>query len=465
MIEPIYRSLADLAPRPPLYIERDSRGFAATIGASTLYGDNVPTPETFGDFQRAFEDLVVVYRCASLNTDAVTAGVLRFYRPTGSGEREEIIDPMHPLLRLWTEPNGRVSGHRLLWRHQLSKELTGNGYMEIARLGPRRPALQLWNLNAAHMSIDADRREGVKSYVYKPGSEDAVRFAREEVWHDLFPGLTDELYGQPPLRAAKSHMVADRLLEQAMLGLLKSGLRISGVLTVDPGATAEQLKLVADQAQEFHGGVMKWFRTLVIPGGRKFQPLTMKPEEFGAKELRLWNAGQIMRAFGVWPLIFGEVNESATRENATTQSILHHFLTVAPRGKALAQEITRLIPMLRIPGTEGVTAEMDYSEAWAVRQLALEEAEAKSALLERGVFDINEVREIAGYEPVAWGGYFWGQSSLRMLAGPDGPIAAEQPQASPEPKGAPTVRAVALLNEARRLLATVAEAGDLREAA
>lgn len=293
----------------------------------------------------------------------------------------------------------------------------------------------------------------------------------EEIWHDYYPGPSDEIYGVPPLRAARHHMAADSLLEQAMLGLLKNGMKMSGVLTVDIGATPGQIEHLREQLKELHAGVKNWFKPLVVGGGRKFTPLQMSPEEFGARELRRWNAGQIMRCYGVWPLLFGDGDDrSWTRENADVQAMLFHFYTVAPRGRALAMEITRLLPSLKLPGTDGVVAEMDYSQTRAVRLLALDEARANASLIERGVFTPNDIRGVAGYDPIAWGDVFWGQSSLRPLADENGII--DVPAAPALPGEAPAVpideqptKAAATLREAGRLLASITACSDTRRAA
>lgn len=459
MLDLLYRSLSE-APGPPPFVRRESRGYQAALASETLMGPNVSPPETIEEFQAAFENLVVVHRCASLNADAVTAGTFRFYRPLKGGAREE-LEPGHPLLQVFERPNPRTTGHRLWWAHQLSKELVGNGYAEVVT----KPVRQIWNLNAVKMTIDVDRRLGPVRFVYKPSMEPTY-FAPEEIWHTWFHNPNDEVYGLPPLRAAARHVAADEALEKAMNAILRNGMRLSGVLTLDPlsdghtpgGTTPKQVELIINQLKELYSGVKNWGKTLVAAGGRQFTPLNMEPERFGASEFRKWNAGMIMRAFGVWPLLFGDVDTSATRENATTQSLLYHFMTVAPRGKALQEDITyRLIPALKLPKTEGIVCEIDYSNTWAMRELALAEARGNVDLVKEGVITRNEIRDGMGFDPVEWGDSFWANHNVLEVATPDGAKAR-----SSEAKVAGLLREV---GKAVRLLSEHVDVRGLEEAA
>ncbi|MDP3911793.1 MAG: phage portal protein [Gemmatimonadales bacterium] len=397
MISALYRSLAGPPPAPPFLVERDSRAFSADLAADLIGGQGIAPPDTEEEFQRAFEDLVVVYRCATLNADAISAAVLRFYRHRPNGEREELTERDDPLLALFRRPNPRMSGRRFLWMVQVSKELTGNAFVEVVP----RPLRQLWVMNSAKVHIQADARKGVTGYDYKPSYSHIERFKPSEVWHDWFPTPTDELRGMPPLRPAWRHKQSDEMLERGMNKILSNGMRLSGVLTVDREISKDSATQLIDQLRTLYSGVANWGKTLVVAGGKKFQPLTQTPEQIQASELRAWNTGKIMRAYGVWPIIFGDVDLSATRENATTQMLLYQWLTVEPRAAMLAEEIgERLIPMLKIPNLKNISCEFDFSQTPFAKQLALEVASSSGMLVDRGILTPNDVREQLGYDPL-----------------------------------------------------------------
>ena len=449
MLSALYRSLAGPPPRPPLYVEREARSFAAALGAQTSISGFAP-PESVEEFQKAFEDLLVVYRCASLNAGAIGGATLRFYRPLKGGAREEITDPGHPLLKVFHRPNPRMSGRRFLTLVQLSKELTGEAFVEVVT----DPARQLWGMNAAHVSVKADGRRGVYGYEYKPGWGSSASFTTDEVWMDLFPNPNDEIRGLAPLRAAREHMTSNALLEKGMIAILRNGMRLGGILTIDKDAKDSQVLMLIDQLKTLYSGVANWGKTLVAAGGKKFEPLVMEPEKLQAHELREWNTGKMMRAYGVWPIVFGDVDMSATRENATTQMLLYQWLTIDPRASALAEEIgQQMIPMLKIPKTEGVFCEFDFSDTPFAKQLALEVAQSQSTLVDRGILTPDEVRAVLGYEPLPnglgaaarvetaaavleRGRAFWSQPDLRSVV-----------------IGRPRERQAVLVGEMRRLAA------------
>ena len=390
---------------------------AALDAAATSSAWSKP-PETLGEFVSAYSDIVPVFRCANLNAGSVASATLRFYKRLGKGKREELPDE-HELVRIFRRPNPRMSTSRWVFATQLSKELAGAAYNEVVV----KPAKQLWPLNAAKMKPKLEKRRGVVGYEYHVGHP-PEKFKAEEIWEDGFFNPSSEIHGLAPMMPARQHVVAGTLLEQGMLSILKNGMRLSGVMHLDGSATTVQVNALLAQIKEMVSGVRNWGKTLVAAGGRQFQPMGMTPEAIQADSLREWNTGNIMKAFGVWPIVFGQIDTSATRENATTQLLMYHWYTVIPRAKSLAEEMSsRLIPMLGIKNTGNVYAEFDFSDSPIAKQLALEDALASSALVDRGIETINEIRAMLGFDPVAWGDSFWGSSTLREIASVDGGIA------------------------------------------
>jgi hypothetical protein len=110
--------------------------------------------------------------------------------------------------------------------------------------------------------------------------------------------------------------------------------------------------------------------------------------------------------------------------------------------------------MLRIKGSERVFAKLDFSDTPIMRQLALDEALSKQALIESTVLNPNEVRSTLGYEPRDGGDEFWDQKQLAPIVTPN------QPNGEPAP-----AKMVAILREAKRIAAVVDELQDIREAA
>ena len=414
MLEQIFRGVTDGALVPyrsrPVVERAESRSSLAALDAQVSFGGMSRQPESLQEFVASYGDVVPVYRCSSLNAASVASLRLRWYRDLGNDEREEVPRD-HPVAMIFRRPNPRMSARRWVYATQLGKELTGATYSEIF---PLVGSAQLWPLNSSLVDPTIEKRRGVVGYKYH-ASRPPEEFTAEEIWSDTFYSMADELRGMAPLRPARRAVEADSLLDDGTNAMLRNGMRLGGVLHVDHEATEPQVNHLIAQMREMLAGVRNWGKTLVAAGGRKFEALNMTPEAIQADSLRSWNTGNIMRAYGVWPVIFGLVDQSATRENATTQLLLYHWLTVMPRAQSLAEEISeRLLPMLAavgVPDTEDLFCEFDDSTSPVVRQLRLEEARANATLLERGVYTANEVRSELGYDPVAWGDTFWGSSN------------------------------------------------------
>lgn len=430
MLTQAFRAAASLAPRPPVtYLRRDSRGASASAGG-VYAGQAVETPRNFQDYLDLYESLVTVYRCASLIAGAVSHAKLRLYRAIGDDEREE-IDRDSPLAVLFRKPNPVMSWRGILWRTIVAEELTGNSYWELARgKSGKGPVGEMWPLNPAAMKIIPDPRAGVLAYAYKPNQRTET-FQPHEIFHVGYPDPNSDFYGISPLRAATKTLVSDKLLERATNAMLNNGTRLSGVLTVEPGVGQSEIDHVIEQFNALYNGVENWGKNLVIPGGRKWDQISMTPAEFEAIATRKWNREQILEVFGVWPIIYGIMDTSATRENATVQRKLFHELTVAPKATILADEITeRLIPKLGIPGTEGVFAEFDFSELPVVREQALDDARANASLTGTGILTINEVRAVMGYDPVPYGNEWYGNSfALGVVASSTEPDETDEAEA------------------------------------
>lgn len=413
VLDEIFRGLTDpLLNAPPaeaLVVREATTSLAGgnQLGLDAFAFPSSGTPETLAEFVQAYSDVVAVYRCASVNASSISSARLRAYRALDDDEREELPRD-HPLSMILRRPNPLMSSRRWVFANQLQKELTGTAFDEVVPVETKRGGIisggQIWPLAPEKMEIERGDRGEPTGYLYHsqwPPTELAV----EKVWSDVFHSPTDDLLGQSPLMASRENVAANREVQRGMTALLRNGMRLSGVLHLDHDATTKQVDSITSVLREMFAGVRHWGKTLVAPGGRKFEALSMTPEDMQADAMIDRNNAAIMKSYGLWPLIFGQVDESATRENATTQLKLYHWLTVLPRAAGLAEEMSeKLLPMLL--GEEearDLFVEFDFSATPIAREFARDDALASKELIEVGVLTPNEVRADLGREPVPWG--------------------------------------------------------------
>ena len=113
-----------------------------------------------------------------------------------------------------------------------------------------------------------------------------------------------------------------------------------------------------------------------------------------------WSLEEVSRTYGVPKLLLGDF-ERATYANVQASERMFWRNTVVPEVKFLEEQLNRmLLPRLGYPQ---LSVEFDLSTIEALQEDENNRVQRESALLDRGVLTINEVRRERNLPEVPWG--------------------------------------------------------------
>lgn len=335
-----------------------------------------------------------------------------------SDEVEEVIDPMHPLVRLLATPNPLMSGQQFLEQIQLGVGLAGDAYAHMVWNGEPWP-VELWSLAPQFVRPQPSRANMVESYVYGRGTEnekvipgeEIVRFTQPNPRGDPFRGFGDL---EKCLDAADLSVAFD----QFRLCVIDNGAQ-PGLVVVAKNAGVEQRKQLEEQFNSKYGGVGHAGRTIVLTGECEIKPWGMTEKEVAFLNSELQVRETIANCHDI-PVALLTLESAAL---ATAKVAIPHWeqMGLKPRCDRIADTLNRvLVPAfgddrLYVCFEEVVTKDMDLAVVQSV------------SLYTGNLVTKNEARALIEYDKVEGGDVFKSEEDQANAAA----LLAMQPK--PEP--------------------------------
>lgn len=172
-----------------------------------------------------------------------------------------------------------------------------------------------------------------------------------------------------------------------------NALRPSGAWTVNQKLTQEQ-----------HEKLTRWVKTmatrekqgdpLILDNDAKWQPLTMSGVDAQHVETRRLQIEEICRAYGVFPIMVGHSDKTATFASSEAFFAAHLVHTLMPWHTAWTQRIDEML----LDGSGPLWAEFDtrYLRAGSMK----DRAQWARTMTEMGIYTRNEIRDEEGKDPL-----------------------------------------------------------------
>jgi len=179
--------------------------------------------------------------------------------------------------------------------------------------------------------------------------------------------------------------------ERSQEGFHGNGLRPSGIYSVDGTLDQEQHQRLSSWLKK---RAEKTGEPLILDRNAKWQPLTMTGVDAQHVETRRLQVEEICRAYGVFPIMVGHSDKSATFASSEAFFSAHRIHTLAPWIKAWTQRIDEHL----LDGAGPLFAEFDtrYMVAGSIKDRA---AWART-MAEMGIYTRNEIRDEEGKDPL-----------------------------------------------------------------
>ncbi|MXZ92761.1 MAG: phage portal protein [Chloroflexi bacterium] len=355
-----------------------------------------------------------VYAAVKLRAEAVTRPPLRVYRveespsprytpARGEGASRRVpVEASHPVARLLERVNPWYTRTDLWRATEIYLCLWGSAFWAIERGEDGEP--ELWPLRPDRMAVIPDRRRHVRGFVYRgaPGalpSEQVAYTPDEIVWLRYFNPL-EELAGLSPLAPAR--LSADMGHEGLHFNrhLLRNSARPDFLLLTNQEMNEAELEDFYARWEQRYQGPENARRPAVASAVRDVKTLGLSHRDIDFIQGLRWSLEEVSRAYGVPKLLLGDF-ERATYANVQASERMFWRNTVAPEVKFLEDQLNRsLLPKLGYPQ---LTVEFDLSAIEALQEDENSKVQRETALLDRGVLTINEVRRERNLPEVPWG--------------------------------------------------------------
>jgi HK97 family phage portal protein len=398
--------------------------------------------------------------CVRVISESVASLPLHLYERVGGGDRVR-ADSL-PLYRmLHQQPNSWQTA--LEFREQMTALylMYGQSFAEIVGNSRVGSVAELRPLHPANMTVERIE-DGRLRYRYREpgGTGRETIYRQDQIFHLRFLSL-DGINGIVPTTVCRDAIALARALEQHGGAFFGNGARPGVVLESDNPIPAEAAERLREAWERMHRGADRAFRTAVLPNGVKAKELSGSNEAAQYLETRQYQVIEICRAFRMPPHMIQDLTRStySNIEVQGTEFVQHCLLPHLKRWEAaIARDL--------IADDERYHAE--HNVHGLLRGDSAAQSAFVTAMLDRGVYDIDEARAYLGMPPLPAGSGKLRLVPLNMqtvesaVAGPPDPPAPE-PMPAADPADSPAdiaddggqQRALPRIGEARALTISI----------
>ena len=344
-----------------------------------------------------------VYSAIKLRADALTRPPLRVYRKGGGGPgRHMPVAASHPVARLLERVNPWYTRADFWRATETYLCLWGAAFWAVERGGDGAP--ELWLLRPDRMAVIPDRQRRARGFVYRgrpdtlPGETTAYT-PDEVVWLRYFNPL-EELAGLSPLAPARLSADMGREGLHFNRHLLRNSARPDFLLLTNQELNETELEDFYARWEQRYQGPGNGHRPAVASGVRDVKTLGLSHRDIDFIQGLRWSLEEVSRTYGVPKLLLGDF-ERATYANVQAAERMFWRNTIVPEVRFLEEQLNgMLLPRLGYPQ---LWVEFDLSVIEALQEDENSRVQRETALLDRGVLTINEVRRTRNLPDVPWG--------------------------------------------------------------
>lgn len=350
-----------------------------------------------------------VLACVRTIADGCATPKLHVYREDSLGRRQRAVNiPEYRLLA--RRPNEWQTSFE--WRRQMTLHaaLTGAG-LSIKVRGDNRRLRELIPVMPGQWEVYRPSRYEMRYRCWDEFGE-IGNFAREDVF--LLNGLQwDWARNMSAVALAASSIGLAIATEKSQAAMHANGLRPSGTYSVEGNLNKEQHDRLTEWLK-LKGGPANAGTPLVLDRGAKWLQTGYSGVDAQHVETRRLQIEEICREYGVFPIMVGHADKTASFASSEAFFAAHLKHTLAPWHTAWTQAIDEML----LDGSGPLFAEFDtrYMSAGSMR----DRSQWARTMAEMGIYTRNEIRDEEGKDP---------------LDGLDDPLTPMNMNSGPAPKG------------------------------
>jgi HK97 family phage portal protein len=331
-----------------------------------------------------------VLACVKVIADGCATPKLHVYRE-GDGKRRSIATNIPEYRLLARRPNEWQTSYE--WRRMMTVHaaLTGTGISLKVR-GENRRVRELIPILPGRWDVRKVARYELRYRLWDDWGM-IGEFSPDEVF--ILQGVQwDWVQAMDAVGLARQSVGLAMATEQSHSDFHANGVRSSGVYSVEGTLNAEQHERLSQALRKYTVGGGRGGAPMVLDRNAKWQPTAQTGVDAQHIETRRLQIEEICRAFGVFPLMVGHADKTATFASSEAFFAAHVKHTLAPWHAAWTQRIDEML----LDGSGPLWAEFDtrYLQAGAMKDRA---AWART-MAEMGIYTRNEIRDEEGKDPL-----------------------------------------------------------------
>lgn len=332
-----------------------------------------------------------VYVNKSINEIATTVAGIPWILTDRSGKPIE----SHPLLDLLARPNPTMSRSAFfIWLVSYFL-IDGNEFILAVSPDPngRQPPRELWPLQPDWIELKlGGRGKPTREFRFKNKDGTTSPIPPDMILHIKMFNPLSPFIGLSPIRAARFSITQGNESKKWNVSLLQNHARPAGAFITKGNVQPQQRTRIKEEMEEKWTGSANAGRPLFLEGGFEWTQFSLNAADMDWLEGQKISAREIALIFGVPPELIGDVSNK-TYSNYKEARRAFYQETILPFMQFLKDEFnTWLVPKFG----DNLILDFDTDQVVALQE---DRDLLFKRLNEASFLDINEKREIAGFEP------------------------------------------------------------------
>ena len=279
---------------------------------------------------RAMGAVGTLFAIVNRTSNATALVNWRLYRKAPSGLPEDRIEvTQHAALDLWNTPNKFFTRQELVEAEQQHIDLTGEGWIVIARSPRSSIPLELWPVRPDRIAPVPHPVDYISGYMYTGPDGQQIALRVEDVIQIRMPNPLDPYRGLGPVQSILTEIDASRYSAEWNRNFFLNSAEPGGIIEVPNGLSDEEFNELRDRWNEQHKGVANAHRVAILEHGKWVdRKYTQRDMQFA--ELRQVSRDVIREAFGAPAFVLGEVGD-VNRATAEASKVLFAEQLTVPR--------------------------------------------------------------------------------------------------------------------------------------
>jgi len=303
--------------------ESEAKAITAADVRAELMGQASAKTGQRVDWKTALQ-ITTAFACARVIADGIAQVPFRLYRDLPGGGKQPATDhTLHTLLG--SRPNDWQTSFELREQIALHLVFTGDAFVWLNRVRGQIVELLAYEPGA----VTVKRNGWALSYEVATDQGRRITIPAADMWHIRGPSWSG-WQGLNAVKLAREALGLALATEEHSARMFANGARVGGILTTEGTPKPEDRKEMRETWQQTYGGVANAFKTALLWGGLKYQPLAQQNDQAQLIEQRRFQIEEICRFARVLPIMVGHADKSQTFASAEQMFLAHTIHTLGP---------------------------------------------------------------------------------------------------------------------------------------